>query len=267
MSTIALPSPRRLKVTQARVIRGEWIKFWSLRSTWITLAVAVAVFIGIGLLAAAMVDSGGMDRGPAAGATGPVAASLAGVTLGQLAFGTLGVIFMAGEYSTGMIRSSLTAVPKRLPVLWGKIAVFTGVTFVVALVAAAIAFTGGQALVGDGGASWSDPGVARAVIGTAAVLTGSGVLGIGLGALLRSTPAAISTLFGTMFLIAPLAGLLLPDSWSTALEYLPSNAASAFTAVSQATDALTPWAGLTVFLGYIVAVTIGAAIRLKRSDA
>jgi hypothetical protein len=176
------------------------------------------------------------------------------------------VLLIAGEYGTGAIRSSLTAVPKRLPVLWAKMAVFVAVVFVVALAAAAIAFTGGQAIIGDGGASWSDPGVARAVIGTAVVLTGSGVLGLGLGALLRSTPAAISTLFGVLFLLTGVAALLLPDSWSDAQQYLPANAASAFTAVTRSAGTLAPWTGLAVFVGYLAAVTAGAAWRLKRSD-
>jgi ABC-2 type transport system permease protein len=269
MSTIALrtPAPRTLKVTQTRVIKSEWIKFWSLRSTAITLAVSVVVFIGIGLIAASMVGSGGATRGPSQGVTDPVAASLAGVTLAQLAFGTLGVLFMAGEYSTGMIRSSLSAVPRRLPVLWAKIAVFTGVVFVVALIAAAVAFTGGQAIAGADGASWSDAGVARAVIGSAFVLTGSGVLGIGLGALLRSTPAAISTLFGGLFLLGGIAGLLLPDSWNSVVQYLPSNAADSITAVTHASNSLQPGAGLAVFVGYLVVVVGAAAVRLKRSDA
>jgi hypothetical protein len=141
------------------------------------------------------------------------------------------------------------------------------VVFVVALVASAIAFTGGQAIVGAAGASWSDPGVARAVIGTAFVLTGSGVLGIGLGALLRSTPAAISTVFGVMFLLSGLAGLLLPNSWNSALQYLPSNAADSITAATTSSGSLAPLAGLTVFAGYLVAVVAAAGWRLKRSDA
>ncbi|HEV7965663.1 MAG TPA: ABC transporter permease [Actinoplanes sp.] len=268
MSTMTLhrPAARELKVTQARVVKSEWIKFWSLRSTVITLTISVAVFIGIGLLAASMLGSGNTN-GPGAGVSSPITASLAGAGLAQLAFGTLGVLFMAGEYSTGMIRSSLAAVPKRLPVLWAKIAVFTGVVFVVALVASAIAFTGGQAIAGTAGASWSDPGVVRAVIGTAFVLTGSGVLGIGLGALLRSTPAAISTLFGAMFLVSGLAQLLLPNSWSSALQYLPSNAADSITAVTTSSGSLVPLAGLTVFVGYLVAVVAAAGWRLKRADA
>ncbi|WDZ87351.1 ABC transporter permease [Micromonospora cathayae] len=268
MSTLAPTRPRtRRQVSQARVVRSEWIKLWSLRSTVTTLAVGVFLLVGIGLLASSVYADGGL-AGPAPG-DGPVdavGASLAGTTFAQLAFGTLGVLLTAGEYGTGMIRSSMAAVPRRLPVLWAKIVVFTGVVLVLTLAATAITFAAGQAIIGDGGTSWSDPGVARALVGTAVVLTLSGVLGIGLGALLRSTPTAITTLFGVMFLLSGVAQLLFPESWSSGLKYLPANASTAFTAVTQAPDTLTPWAGLAVFGGYVVAVVVAAAVRLKRSD-
>ncbi|MDA1362135.1 hypothetical protein O1R50_21090 [Glycomyces luteolus] len=257
----------RKRVNQARVIKSEWIKFWSLRSTVITMLVAVLLLVGFGLLASSMFGDGSDPGGPPGSEpTDVVGASLTGTNFAMLAFGTLGVLLMAGEYSTGMIRSSVAAVPKRLPVLWAKIAVFTAVVFTVALAGAAIVFTAGQAMIGDGGASWSDPGVARAVIGTAVVLTGSGLLGIGLGALMRSTPGAITTLFGVMFLLSGIAALLIPDSWSDVVQYLPSNAAGAFTAVAQGDNDLAPWAGLSVFLGYVVALIGAAAWQLKRSD-
>ena len=255
-----------LKVTQRRVIRSEWIKFWSLRSTTITLVAAVVVFIGIGLLAAFVSTGGGLD-GPD-GQNNPVDISLAGVNFGQLVLGTLGVLFMATEYSTGMIRSSLAAVPARLPVLWGKAVVFAAVAFGLTLVSAFVAFLGGQAIIGDGGASLGDPGVARAIIGSAVYLTGAGLLGLALGALMRSTAAAISTFFGVMFLLEGISVLLLPDSWqNTVGPYLPSAAGGAFGAVSREPDSLSPWAGLAVFLGYLVLVGGAAAWRLKQDDA
>jgi ABC-2 type transport system permease protein len=257
----------RKRVNLARAVKSEWIKFWSVRSTVITLIVGVLLLVGFGLLASSMFGDGGEAGGPPGNEpTDPVGASLTGTNFAMLAFGTLGVLLMAGEYSTGMIRSSMAANPKRLPVLWAKIAVFTAVVFTVALAASALVFTSGQAIIGDGGASWSDPGVARAVIGTAVVLTGSGLLGIGLGAVMRSTPGAITTLFGVMFLLSGIAALLVPDSWGDAVAYLPSNAANAFTALTQSSDELSPWAGLAVFLGYVVALIGGAALRLKRAD-
>lgn len=263
--TTAIAALPRKRVNLPRVVKSEWIKFWSVRSTLITMGVAVLLLIGFGLLASSLYGTPSQGGPPGQEPTDPVGASLTGTNFALLAFGTLGVLFTAGEYSTGMIRSSMSAVPKRLPVLWAKIAVFTAVVFVVALAASAVVFTAGQALIEDG-ASWSDPGVARAVIGTAGLLTGSGLLGLGLGALMRSTPGAITTLFGVMFLLAMVAALLVPDSWSDIVQYLPSEAADAFTAVTQADDALSPLAGLAVFTGYIAAVIGAAAWRLKRSD-
>jgi len=265
MTTAAVSLPRK-RISLPRVVKSEWIKFWSVRSTVITLGIAVLLLVGFGLLASSLYGTPSQGGPPGNEPTDPVGASLTGTNFALLAFGTLGVLLMAGEYSTGMIRSSMTAVPKRLPVLWAKIAVFTGVVSVVALVASAIAFTAGQALIGDGGASWSDPGVARAVVGTAVVMTGSGLLGMGLGALMRSTPGAITTLFGVMFLLAGVAALLIPDSWSDVTQYLPSNAANAFTELTQSSGSLSPGAGLAVFLGYVVAVIGAAAWRMKRAD-
>lgn len=261
----ALDAPRK-RVSLARVVRSEWIKFRSLRSTVITMAVGALLLLGIGLFASSIFGDANAD-GPGDDIVDPISASLAGTDFAMLAFGTLGVLFMSGEYSTGMIRSSLSAVPKRLPVLWGKIVVFTAAVFTFALAASVVAFTAGQSVIGDAGASWSDPGVARAVIGTAVVVTASGLLGIGLGALLRSTPGAITTLFGAMFLLSGIAMLLLPDSWEAVQQYLPADAASAFTAITRESDMLDPWAGLAVFGGYVAAVVAAAAWRLKRSDA
>jgi ABC-type transport system involved in multi-copper enzyme maturation permease subunit len=257
-----------LRVTQFRVIKSEWIKFWSLRSTTVTLIASVLLFVGIGLLAA-QISGSGADAGPRGnGSSNPIDISLAGVNFAQLVLGTLGVLLMSGEYGTGMIRSTLAAVPRRLPVLWAKIAVFTAVVFPLMLLAGFAAFLGGQAIIGDGGASLSDPGALRAVVGSAAYVTGAGLLGLALGALLRSTPAAISTFFGVMFLLEGVVQLLLPASWrDTVGPYLPSQAGSAIGAVAQQSGSLAPWAGLAVFLAYLVALTGVAAYRLKREDA
>jgi ABC-2 type transport system permease protein len=270
MSTLTAHRPAgELRVTQFRVIRSEWIKFWSLRSSGITLAAAAVLFVGIGLLAAQISGTGGDPGGPPGDAsTNPIDISLTGVNFAQLVLGTLGVLLMSGEYGTGMIRSTLAAVPRRLPVLWAKIAVFAAVVFPVMLLAAFAAFLGGQAVIGDGGASLSDPGALRAVIGSAAYVTGAGLLGLGLGALLRSTAAAISTFFGAMFLLDGVVQLLLPESWRDTLgPYLPSQAGSAIGAVAERSGSLSPWAGLAVFLGYLVVLTGAAAYRLRRQDA
>ncbi|HEX6684289.1 MAG TPA: hypothetical protein VF062_15905 [Candidatus Limnocylindrales bacterium] len=265
----------RLRVTLPRVVKSEWIKFWSLRSTWITLLAAVVVFAGIGLLASSIGGDGAAASGPpgpggpgGGQATDPTSLSLAGSMFAQLILGTLGVLLIATEYSTGMIRSTLAGVPKRLPVLWAKLLVFVSVVFTVAVAASFATFLAGQAILGADGVSISDTGVLRAVLGTAVYLTGAGVLGLALGALLRSTAGAITTLFGGLFVLPGVSGLLLPDSWSDKVTpYLPSNAGNAFTAVTQNADQLSPSAGLAVFAGYLIIAVVAAALKLKNRDA
>lgn len=258
-----------LRVTFPRVVRSEWIKFWSLRSTTITLALVVAAFVAIGVIAAATADPAGGGGGPGPdGAFNPTDVSLAGSNLAQLVLGALGVLFMAGEYSTGMIRSSLTAVPRRLPVLWAKIVVFAGASFVLVLVSAFLSFLIGQALLGSDGASLSDTGVVRALFGTTAYVVGAGVMGLALGALLRSTPGAITTFFGIMFLLVGVVELALPESWRDDVgSYIPAAAGSAMGAVVQAPDSLSPGAGASVYLAYLVVLGGAAAWRLTHHDA
>lgn len=255
----------RQRVTTPNIVKSEWIKFWSLRSTWITLLSAVLVFIGMGVLVSSIGDLGGQGGGGQAADAASL--SLSGTMFAQLVLGTLGVLLTATEYSTGMIRSTLSAVPKRLPVLWAKIIVFTSVVFTVSLGASLIAFFAGQAVLGADGVSLSDTGVLGAVIGTAGYLTGAGILGLALGALLRSTAGAVTSVLGLLFVL-PGISMLLPASWSDNISpYLPSNAGSAFSSVTQAADQLSPATGLAVFTGYLAIAVTAAAWRLKTRDA
>jgi ABC-type transport system involved in multi-copper enzyme maturation permease subunit len=179
----------------------------------------------------------------------------------------LGVILVTGEYSTGMIRSTLATVPRRLPVLWAKAIVFGGVTLVSMLVAAFAAFLGGQAMLGTAGASLADAGVLRTVIGAAVYLTGIGLLGLAAGAIARGTATAIAALFAVT-LVVPGLFPLLPHSWNNTVgAYLPSNAGSAFMTVAHHAGTLAPWTGLAVFGGYVAAALAAAAILLRRRDA
>ena len=203
------------------------------------------------------------------GSSDPVSLSLAGFNLAQIVVGVLGVIAAAGEYSTGLIRTTLAAVTTRLPVLWAKVAVVGAVTLVVTGVAALVAFLGGQAIYGGAEvtASLSDPGVLRAVLGTAVYCTGVAVIGVALGFLMRSTAGAIGVLFAGLLVVPGLAGLL-PDSWSDPiLQVLPSNAGAAFTSVDAASDLLSPTVGLIVFALWPVGLLAAAAVTLRARDA
>jgi ABC-2 type transport system permease protein len=268
------PAPARapvLKVTQGRVLLSEFTKFRSLRSTMWTLLTGVVLMVGIGALFSGVTASQYHTFSAADRATfNPVTTSLNGVAFAVVAFGVLGVLLMSGEYSTGMIRSSLTAVPRRLPVLWGKLAVFTGTIFSVSLVASFISFFVGQALLSSHhlGVAITAPHALRSVIGAALYVTAAGLIGVALGALLRNTAAGIATFAAVFFVIPPLAGLL-PASISNHLApYLPSNAGGViWGGAANVHNALSPWTGFALLCGY-AAVLIGAgAWRLRRSDA
>ena len=267
----ARPADPVLKVTQARVLVSEFTKFRTVRSTVWTLLVSVVLIIGISALFSAVSASQYHTFDAADRATfNPVSISLSGMMFAVVAIGVLGVLMISGEYSTGMIRSSLTAVPRRLPVLWGKLAVFAGVIFSISLVASLISFFLGQALLSGHhlGASIAAPGAVRSIIGAALYVTVAGMIGVALGALFRNTAAGIATFAGVFFVIPPLTGLL-PASISDHLsQYLPSYAGDALWGGARSvTNALSPWTGFAVLCGYAVVVIAAAALRLRRADA
>jgi ABC-2 type transport system permease protein len=265
------PGHSSLKVTQGRVLRSELTKMLSLRSTVWTLLVSVVLTVGIGALLSAVTASQFDKFEPAQRATfDAVSTSLSGITFAQLAIGVLGVLLISGEYSTGMIRSSLTVVPARLPVLWAKIAVFAGVVFVISLIAAFAAFFLGQSLLSGHqlNVSLSAPGALRSVIGSALYVTVAGVIALALGALLRSTAAGISTFVGAFFVLPPLTQLL-PSSWADHfVQYLPSTAGGGlFSRGFGIAHPLAPWTGFAVLCGYAAVLIAAAAWSLRRRDA
>jgi ABC-type transport system involved in multi-copper enzyme maturation permease subunit len=260
-----------LKVTQGRVVRSEWTKFRSLRSTMYTLLVAVVLMIGIGAVFSAVNASQYHTFSASAKATfQPISTSLTGVFFAVVAFGVLGVLLMSSEYSTGMIRASLTVVPRRLPVLWAKLVVFASAIFSISLAASFISFFLGQALLSSHhlNVAITAPGALRSVIGAALYVTVAGLIGVSLGALFRNTAAGIATFAGVFFVLPPLAGLL-PASISNHLApYLPSNAgASLWGGSATVHNALSPWTGFGLLCGYAAVLIVAAAWRLRRTDA
>jgi ABC-type transport system involved in multi-copper enzyme maturation permease subunit len=256
-----------LRVTHSRVLLSEWTKFRSLRSTVYTLLVAIGLLIGLGALFAGIAASqpSGIADGDTAAST-----SLTGTFFAQLAIGVLGVLMVSGEYSTGMIRASLTVVPGRLPILWAKLAVFAAAVFATTLIASLGSFLIGQALLSERNlnASLADPDALRSVIGAALYLSVAGMTGLALGALLRNAAAAISTFVGAFFVIPPLM-LLLPASFSNhVVQYLPSNAGAMLLGGSYGVpNPLAPWTGFAVMCCYAVVLIGLAAWRLRRVDA
>jgi hypothetical protein len=168
-----------------------------------------------------------------------------------------------------MIRSTLTAVPRRLPVLWAKLGVFAVAALVTSEAALAVSMLAGQAILSarHAGASLSDPGVLRAMIGAALYLTVSGLLGVALGFIIRNTAGAVTVLFGILLML-PVLGNFLPSSWAEHVTpYLPSNAGQAVFQVQKVAGTLAPWTGLALFAGYAALAAAIAAVTLNRRDA
>ncbi|WP_441246300.1 ABC transporter permease [Kitasatospora sp. McL0602] len=257
------------KVTGSRVLRAEWAKLWSLRSTWITLGLSLLFLIAFGLIAAANYSPGEFHHGPGGEAKDAVGLALAGLDFAQLAIGVLGVLITAGEYSTGMIRSTLAAVPTRLPVLWSKAATYGVIALVLATVGALVAFLGGESFLHgkDIALTFSSSGVLRSLFGAGVYLALVGVLGVALGALVRSVAGGIGLLVVSLMLLPVLTGLLPTTLKNDLSPYLPGNAGGSVFALHHAANTLTPGAGLAVFAGWVALALAGAAWRLKRSDA
>ncbi len=260
----------QLRVTQLRVVRSEWLKFRSLRSTLWSLFTAIALTIGFSCLAAVItvVRWSHMSLQERL-ARNPVTIALIGVEISQLALGVLGVLFISSEYSTGMIRATIGAVPHRLPVLWAKVAVFAAVTLAVTIPCVLIDFFATQAILGSHQIlkiSFTAPGVPRTILGGALYLTVIGVFALGLGAIMRNTAGGLVIFVAIFFVIPPLLNIL-PTNWNDAIsEYLPSSTGRDVFALFHGSHDLAPWPGFALFVGYTALVIAVAAVLLVRRD-
>ena len=258
------------RVTQWRVVRSEWTKLHSLRSTRWSLLVGFLLTIALPVLFAAVTSSHWGSMSPHERADRhPLDIALAGVNVSQLAIAVLGVLVITGEYSTGMIRASFTAVPKRLPVLWAKTAVFGVVSFFLMVPPVLIAFFASQAILSRHHLlqiSFSHPGVARSVIGGAIYLLLVGVFALGIGAIVRNTAGGIATFAAIFFVIPPLMNIL-PTTWNNAIsQYLPSEAGRQIFSLTHGAHSLAPLPGGLLFLGYCALTLAIAAVLLIRRD-
>jgi ABC-2 type transport system permease protein len=240
----------------------EWIKLRSLPSTWWTLAATVAGAVGVAVAAAVNSEDASADL------TNNV---LAGISVGLFLTGVLGVLTVTGEYGSGTIRSTLAAIPNRPLVLAAKAAVFGAVALAAGEAAAFIAFVAGRAALPATlpAPALGQPGVLRAVVLGGAGYGLIGLLGVGLGAVVRHTPAAIALLVGGVYLLAQLVAGLTP----AIMPYLPvaivANSLSVVEpgiAVGQVRF-LSPWAGLGVLSLYTAAALAAGGWALARRDA
>lgn len=269
MATIATPqTPYSPLSGFADVLRSEFCKLRTVRSTYWTLLAAVVFNVGLAALLAIFLPGALTAEGKAA--VDVTRLSLGGIHLSQIAFGVLGVLVITSEYGTGMIRATLAAVPQRRLVLAAKVIVFTATALIVGILSSLSAFFVFQTSLSDDSlrSSINDPGVLRAVIGGGLYLAVLGLLGLGLGAIIRVSAGAIATLLGLLF-VPPLLMHLLPQSWQTTITpYVPLEAGSQiFIAVNQDPGSLGPWTGFGVFVLYAALALTAGFVLINHRDA
>ena len=251
-------------VTQRGVIVSEWLKFRSLRSTLLVLAAAVVAMVVFGAVIAFNTrNPAGLDPEDVV-ASGP----LQGYYLGQLLMAALGVLVVSGEYSSGMIRATFAAVPRRLPVLIAKAVVFTVVVGVSMIAASVVAFLVAQAVLSGYRPTFSlsDGSTLRIAVGTGVYLTLVGLIGSVLAWIVRSTPGALVATFAVILVVPILLELVFP-SWGTYIAaYLPTGAGQSFSTSLAAPHALSPWTGLAVMVAWVVAGMVAAGAVLRHKD-
>lgn len=285
----SIPNPDRGSgVTFARVVRSEWIKLRTLRSTVWSFAIIVVMTVLIGLLFASVYD---VSFGPAQDQAGQntiaLAAVTGGVSLTQLVAAVLGVLIISGEYTTGMIRSTLAAVPRRLPALWAKALVLAVCTFVIGLVASAVTLLITVPILAGKGIEPQllDGDFVRSVLGTAAYLALIALLAYGLGVILRSSAGGIAAAAGLIFLVPTVLSIVAAVSgtaWlSNASAFLPSNAGARMYAYNAGEPdpfaaagadlseviTLDAGQGALVLVAWVVVLLGVGAVLLKRRDA
>ncbi|MFI8301871.1 ABC transporter permease subunit [Streptomyces sp. NPDC085927] len=253
----------------AQVIRSEWTKIRSVASTMWTLSLAVVVTIALGMLISALSANEFDTMSPRSRiAFDPTFISFAGMSLGQLAMIVFGVLVVSNEYSTGMIRTSLAAVPQRGSFLAGKLGVATALAFVVGMATSFAAFFLGQAVLGEHKASLGDDGVLRAVIGGGLYMTLIAVFSMGVATMLRSPMLSLGILMPFFFLISNILGNV--DATKKIGRFLPDQAGSRILQVVPPLDDDTPygpWGGLGIMVLWVVAALAGGYLLLKKRDA
>jgi ABC-2 type transport system permease protein len=261
------------RLSAAGLLRSEWIKLRSVRSTAWSYALLVLVSLALAAVMSSTLDLQGADASmiPAADqATFVAQTATFGVFFGQLIAAVLGALTISGEYSTGMIRSTLTAVPRRLPALAAKAVVLFVTTFAVGLVANVGSYlVASMVLSRQGlGVSIAEPAVFLPVLGGALYLALIAVFALGVGTIVRSGAGGIAVVLGIVLLL-PMVLQVIAAPWAAAvLPYLVSNAGiNMFGLMSFSQVPIEWWVNLLVVLGWLAVSLVGAAVVLKRRDA
>jgi ABC-2 type transport system permease protein len=279
------PGVRAHRVTFPRVLHAEWIKFWSLRSTAWTVAATVVVMGAVSWLAvfftareAADPDTEPQDAAVLTALLHDPSIVLTGTELAKLVVAVLGVLIVTGEYSTGMVRATLTAVPRRLPALWAKAAVLVGVTAVTTLVAEILAWAVALPTLREQQATL-DLGSAetqRILLGGVLYLVGIALLAFAVGAIVRVSAGALATVLGLLLVVEVMFRTMPADFFRTVSPFLPATAGHQLLSTQAGIDearaaatapVLDPWAGLAVMAAWVVVALGVAAVQLRRRDA
>jgi hypothetical protein len=262
--------PRSFRpATFADALRSEWTKLRTVRSTRWALAIATVLGVGLGALISAVSASHyATDPGLRLN-WNPADRSLRSLEIAQLAFAILGVLVVTGEYSTGMIRTSLAAVPKRSRMLAAKSLVFGTVALLAGEIISFATFFIGQVII-HGKAPSATIGqheVLRAVIGAGLYLAVLALLGLALGVILRHAAAAIGAGVAILLVLPGIANAL-PTSWSRPIEkYWPTNAGQQVAQVVRDAHTITPWLGLALFVGFVAVMMAAGFVLLELRDA
>lgn len=243
------------------ILRSEWTKIRSVRSTVWTLAVTAVLMLGFSVLTNAAAK--GAADGPVPGWQA-IIMGLTGTMLASLSMATLGVLVISSEYRTGGIRTSIMAVPRRMSLLTGKIVLFVAVSLVVCTVASAAAIGVGVAISQPPSIEMGE--VARSSLGSGLYLTACGLFGLGLGTLIRHTPGAIVSAIA-LILVLPTMANQLPGEWGASVAAYFTTNAGLLVVSGQGNGSLGPWSGFAVYLAWVAAAVLAGAVLMQRRDA
>lgn len=265
-ATIAPPPLRPGVLSRAApVISAEWTKLRTIRGPRAMLIAGFVAVVGGGALLTFFINRN-FSGVPTDGPFEPVRSSFGGLVLGQLEMVMLGVTMIGGEYSSGMIRATLAAVPQRGMLLAAKATVLTAVTLAAGLATAFSTFFVGQAILGKHGVGIGDPNVLRAVLGGAFYLTLIALFSLGVTTILRRQTLALGILMPFFFLVSGILQAI--PGVTKATQFLPDQAGQKFLQIHhQSKDAFGPWTGALITVAWVALALLGAWVSLRRRDA
>ena len=277
-------------VTFGGVLRSEWIKLWSLTSTRILLGLTLVAIVGVGALAVLIrytfLDEAVRSAREQGQTMTPEMLEQsfppdsgfdlynlpnAGLQIGILILGSLAVLFMSSEYATGMIRSTMNAVPRRLPAFAAKAIILAVISYLISATAGVATFLIAMPVFQGMGfdLDWSTDGVLYSILTGGLYVAGVALIGLSLGTLLRNSAGGITVLVGIFFVLSIAAGFmtLIPgEFWKYVPQYIPSEAGGRFLSIGHTEGVIDPWHGGLIFLGYVLLSLIPAMIALKKRD-